>query len=148
MQIIVLDNSINTRLLWPDSERPESNQYALDVLSQSTEGSVFHVPTIWHYELAHVAARLVRNGEVSQASAISYFEQISLLPIITDVSSHANAGKATFALSIQFDISVYDAAYLELVLRLGGKLATNDKRLRAAGRRAGASLFAQPAVGP
>ncbi len=141
MQIIVLDNSINTRLLWPDSERPENNQYALDVLSQATEGSVFHVPTIWHYELAHVAARLVRNGEVSQASAMRYFEQISLLPIITDVSSHANAVKATFALSIQFDISTYDAAYLELVLRLGGKLATNDTRLRAAGQRAGASLY-------
>ena len=139
--IIVLDNSINTRLLWPDSGSPDSNRYAFDVLSQATNGSVFHVPTIWHYEAAHVAAGLVRTGQVSQASAVNYFEQINLLPIVTDVSSHANAAKATFALSIQFGLSVYDAAYLELVLRLGGMLATNDKRLRAAARRAGASLF-------
>lgn len=139
--IIVLDTSVIARLLWPDSESPDSNRYANDVLSQATNGSVFHVPTIWHYEVAHVAGRLVRNGQVSQASALSYFKEIALLPIVTDVSSHATATEATFALSIQFSLSVYDAAYLELVLRLGGTLATNDRRLRAAARRAGASLF-------
>lgn len=141
VNIIVLDNSINTRLLWPDSESPGSNQYALDVLGQAANGSVFHVPTIWHYEVANVAAGLVRTGQVSQASAVKYFEQIALLPIVTDIESHANAAKATFSLSIQFGLSAYDAAYLELVLRLGGTLATNDKRLRTAARRAGASLF-------
>lgn len=140
-QIVVLDNSINTRLLWPDAEIPENNQYALKVIRQAANGTVFHVPTIWHYEAAHVAATLVRTGEVSQASAARYFEQVALLPITTDTASHAHAATATFALSVQFGLSVYDAAYLELVLRVGGTLATNDKRLRAAALRAGASAF-------
>ena len=144
-EIIVLDNSINTRLLWPDSENPANNQYALRVIRQAQNGNVFHVPTIWHYEAAHVAAALVRTGQVSQASAIRYFEQVALLPIITDTSSHANAATATFALSIQFGLSVYAAAYLELALRLGGTLATNDKRLQAATRHAGTPLFERPA---
>lgn len=139
--IIVLDTSVIARLLWPDSESPDSNQYSFRVLKQATNGTVFHVPTIWHYEVAHVAARLVRNDKVSQASALSYFKEIALLPIVTDVSSHAIATEATFALSLQLSLSAYDAAYLELVLRLGGRLATNDRRLRAAARRAGASLF-------
>ena len=86
-EIIVLDNSINARMLWPDADSPRSNQYAFDVLSQAHDGSVFHVPTIWHYEAAHVAAKLVRTGQASQASAVGYFEQIALLPIETDVSS-------------------------------------------------------------
>ncbi len=141
-EIIVLDNSINTRLLWPDSENSDSNQYALDVLGQATGGTVFHVPTIWHYEVANVAATLVRRGQVSQASAVRYFEQIALLPIVTDISSHANSKQAAFALSIQFGLSAYDTAYLELALRLGGTLATNNRRLRGAARLAGASLFA------
>lgn len=144
-EIIVLDNTINTRLLWPDSENPANNQYALRVIRQARNGNVFHVPTIWHYEAAHVAAALVRTGQVSQASAIRYFEQVALLPIITDTSSHANAATATFALSIQFGLSVYAAAYLELALRLGGTLATNDKRLQAATRHAGTPLFERPA---
>lgn len=139
--IIVLDNSINTRLLWPDAESPENNRYALKVIQQAAAGSVFHVPTIWHYEAAHVAATLVRTGQVSQATAVRYFEQVALLPVTTDTPSHAHAATATFTLSIQFGLSVYDAAYLELVLRVGGALATNDKQLRTATLRAGASVF-------
>ena len=140
-EIIVLDNSINTRLLWPDSESPENNAYALKAIQQAASGSVFRVPTIWHYEAAHVAATLVRNGQVSQAHAMRYLEQVAMLPIVTDTSSHAHAASATLALSIQYELSVYDAAYLELVLRLGCSLATNDRRLRAAARQAGAPLF-------
>ncbi len=126
MNIIVLDTSVNARLLWPDSRSPDGNWYALDVLSQAANGSVFHVPTIWHYEIAHVVARLVRIGQVSQASAAGYLKEIALLPIVTDVTSHAKATEAAFALSMQFGLSACDAAYLELVLRLGGTLATND----------------------
>ncbi len=140
-EAIVLDNSINIRLLWPDTEVAENNRYAVKVIRQAGTGSVFHVPTIWHYEAAHVAAALVRTGQVSQASAARYFEQVALLPIMTDTPSHANAATATFALSIHFRLSVYDAAYLELVLRVGAALATNDRRLRTAALRAGASLF-------
>ena len=138
---IVLDNSINTRLLWPDTESPANNRYALKVIRQASGGSVFHVPTIWHYEAAQVASRLVRTNLVSQANVVKYLSQVALLPIVTDTPSHANAAGATFALSIQFGLSVYDAAYLELALRLGGVLATNDKQLQAAARRAGAPLF-------
>ena len=138
---IVLDNSINTRLLWPDTESPANNRYALKVIRQASGGSVFHVPTIWHYEAAQVASRLVQTNLVSQANVVKYLSQVALLPIVTDTPSHANAAGATFALSIQFGLSVYDAAYLELALRLGGVLATNDKQFQAAARRAGAPLF-------
>lgn len=140
-QVIVLDNSINTRLLWPDSESPENNEHAVKVIRQADEGAVFHVPTIWHYEATHVAAALVRGGQVSHATANRYLGQIAMLPIVTDATSHAHAASATFALSVQYGLSVYDAAYLELALRLGASLATNDRRLRAATRQAGASVF-------
>nr|WP_259737280.1 hypothetical protein [Synechococcus sp. CS-1329] len=37
-------------------------------------------------------------------------------------------------------LSVYDAAYLELSLRVGGRLASFDRRLRAATDAAGGRL--------
>ena len=140
-EAIVLDNSISARLLWPDAETPENNRYALRVLGQAASGSIFRVPTIWHYETAHVAAALVLRGQVTRASAMRYLEQVAALPIVTDTTSHALAASATFALGVQFGLSVYDAAYLELALRFGGPLATNDRRLRTAAREAGAPLF-------
>ncbi len=140
-EVIVLDNSINTRLLWPDVENPSNNQYALRVMEQAVNGSEFCVPTIWHYEAAHVAATLVRAGQVSQTSAKRYLREMAVLPIKTDTTSHASAGTATFELSIRLGLSVYDAAYVELALRTDGTLATNDRRLRIAARKAGALLF-------
>ena len=90
-EIVVLDNVISTRLLWPDSESPVNNQYALRVIRQAQNRNGHDVPTTWHY------------------------------------------------------LSARDAAYLELALRLGGTLATNDQRLQAATRHAGAPLFERPA---
>ena len=40
-QIIVLDNSINSRLLWPDSMKPANNAYALKVIQQAAKGRSF-----------------------------------------------------------------------------------------------------------
>ena len=140
-ETIVLDNSVNTRLLWPDVENPGNNEYALKVIRQAGRGAELRVPTIWHYEAAHVAATLVRTGQVSHAGALGYLRELAALPIVTDTASHANAAAATFALSAELGLSVYDAAYVELALRLGGALATNDRRMRRGARKAGARLF-------
>lgn len=140
-EAIVLDNSVNSRLLWPDVESPANNRYARKVIRRAARGGELHVPTIWHYEAANVVATLVRKGHVSRASAMSYLRALAALPIRTDTTSHTNATAATFALSAELGLSVYDAAYVELALRLSSALATNDKQLRDAARKAGAALF-------
>ena len=47
-EIVVLDNVISTRLLWPDSESPVNNQYALRVIRQAQNRNGHDVPTTWH----------------------------------------------------------------------------------------------------
>ena len=140
--IIVLDNSINSRLLWPDSSAPDNNQYALYIIQQAEHGVVFYVPTIWHYEVAQVAYRLTKSGEITQADAQNYFNLISLLPVKTDLRSHGDCSASTFSLSLQYNLSIYDSAYLELSLRLGAPLASNDKELKKAAQKAGVVIFA------
>jgi predicted nucleic acid-binding protein len=139
--IIVLDNSINSRLLWPDSADPENNQYALHIIQQAEQNAVFYVPTIWHYELTQVAYKLTKSGEITQADAQNYFNLTALLPIKTDLSSHGDCSVSTFSLSLQYNLSVYDSAYLELSLRLGAPLASNDKGLKKAADKAGVVIF-------
>lgn len=46
-------------------------------------------------------------------------------------------GAAVMDLARAYELSAYDAAYLELALRLGLPLATLDVRLRSAAERAG-----------
>jgi predicted nucleic acid-binding protein len=139
--IIVLDNSINSRLLWPDSADPENNQYALHIIQQADHNAVFYVPTIWHYELTQVAYKLTKSGEITQADAQNYFNLIALLPIKTDLRSHGSCSASTFSLSLQYNLSIYDSAYLELSLRLGAPMASNDKGLKKAAHKAGVVIF-------
>jgi len=141
--IIVLDNSINSRLLWPDSASPENNLYALHIIQQAEHDVVFYVPTIWHYEVVQVASRLTKSGEITQADAQNYFNLIFLLPIKTDLRSHGDCSASTFSLSLQYNLSIYDSAYLELALRLGAPLASNDKGLKKAAHKAGVVIFAE-----
>ncbi len=140
--IIVLDNSINSRLLWPDNAAPGNNKYALHTIQQAEQDVVFYVPTIWHYEVAQVAYSLTKSGEVTQADAQNYFNLISFLPIKTDLRSHGDCSASTFSLSLQYNLSIYDSAYLELSLRLDAPLASNDKGLKKAARKAGVVIFA------
>ena len=140
-QHIILDNSVNSRLLWPDTETPANNSYALKVIRQAVEGIVLYVPTIWHYEAAQVACNLTKMKRITQADAYNYFSQLALLPIVTDTLSHANVSARTYELGVQYGLSVYDGAYLELALRLGGELATNDVLLAKSAQRAGVPLF-------
>ena len=46
-ETIVLDNSVNSRLLWPDVESPANNGYARKVIRGAAGGSELHVPTMW-----------------------------------------------------------------------------------------------------
>ncbi len=140
--IIVLDNSINSRLLWPDTTDRKNNQYALYVIQQAEQNAVFYVPTIWHYELTQVAFKLTKSGKITQADAQNYFNLIALLPIKTDLRSHSDCSVLTYSLSLQYNLSIYDAAYLELSLRLGAPLASNDRDLKKAAQKAGVVFFA------
>jgi len=139
--IIVLDNSINSRLLWPDNAEPKNNRYALHIIEQAERSTVFYVPTIWHYEVTQVAYKLTKSGEITQADAQNYFNLIALLPIKTDLRSHSDCFSSTFSLSLQYNLSIYDSAYLELSLRLGAPLASNDKALKKAANKAGVIIF-------
>ena len=78
---------------------------------------------------------------ISQAASHAYFNQLAGLPIMTDSLSHANSVGAGYALCLQYGLSSYDSAYLELALRLGAYLATNDAGLIKAADKAGVALL-------
>jgi len=54
------------------------------------------------------------------------------LPVAVDSETDAHAWTTTLRLADRFDLTLYDAAYLELALRLSAPLATRDEALRSA----------------
>src|SRR5437588_8116749 len=87
------------------------------------------VPALWLYEIVNVVALAARKGRITQPHATQFLQSLTDLPIEVDYPSSALLFKAAPRLAEQHRLTGYDAAYLELALRLGLPLATLDQEL-------------------
>lgn len=101
----------------------------------ATEGAV--VPSLWRLEVANVLRGAVRRGRCDEAYADRSLGRLARMPIQTDVETDEHAWGRTRDLSRREDLTLYDAAYLELALRRELPIASNDTALIAAAGRCG-----------
>ncbi|PYT41398.1 MAG: VapC toxin family PIN domain ribonuclease [Acidobacteria bacterium] len=138
MSDFVLDASV--ALAWVlDKSVPV---YALDVQREMLGGKRGLVPALWHLEIANGLAMAERRGDLSGADVEDALDQIltaaaSKLDTETDLVSARDA----LANARRFQLTAYDAAYLDLARREELPLATLDKGLRAAATKAGVALL-------
>jgi predicted nucleic acid-binding protein len=136
-QDLVLDCSIT--MAWCFSD--ESSKKADKVLTHLVAGDTAHVPNLWALEVSNILAVGEKRKRIS-AAGISYFlERLQKLPIEMGVATSAYAFTNILNLSREYKISSYDAAYLDLAMRLGAPLATQDKQLLAVAKSAKVELF-------
>jgi predicted nucleic acid-binding protein len=95
------------------------------------------VPPLWLLELANGLVVAERRARLTRADSTRFLALIRQLPIQIDQTSTMDLGAAVMDLARAYELSAYDAASLELALRLGLPLATLDVRLRSAAERAG-----------
>jgi predicted nucleic acid-binding protein len=93
------------------------------------------VPALWETEFANVMLVLSKRKILSRHQATAAFHHAARLPLSVD--REPVAPRELFTLGERHDISTYDAAYLELALRRGLPLATQDARLARAAATAG-----------
>ena len=98
------------------------------------------VPGIWSVEIANVLLVAERRNRMTQEQSEEAIALLQSLLIQVDATTDANALGTTLVLGRQEGLAAYDAAYLELALRLGLPLATNDTRLMEAASRCGVDL--------
>jgi predicted nucleic acid-binding protein len=99
------------------------------------------VPQLWSYEVGNVLALATRRGRITTAARSQFVAMLNVLPIQFDSISSQQALNATLALADAHGLTVYDASYLELAMRLGVPLASLDGDLRAAASAAGVALL-------
>ena len=133
---IVLDCS--TVMAWCFED--ECDRHADAVLNALDEHSGF-APTIWPFEVANVLLAAERQRRLSASDTARFVELLAGLPIEIEPANPNLILTATLATGRTYGLSSYDAAYLELAMRTAAPLATRDKRLRAACRKAGVRLF-------
>lgn len=110
------------------------------LLAKLRTGDEATVPAHWPLEVANALLIAIRRGRISREKASRFFDDLGSLPIRIDSKSSENAFGRVFALAEQYELTVYDAAYLELAMRENLPLATLDQDLRKAARAAGVPL--------
>lgn len=103
------------------------------------EGAI--VPATWPLEVANGLLVNERRRRITAADRAAAFEKLTAMPIELDGETIAHAWDATFDLALAHRLTVYDAAYLELAVRLGLPLASLDGALRAGAQAAGIALL-------
>jgi predicted nucleic acid-binding protein len=69
---------------------------------------------------------------------------VDTLPIVEDAMRPAATQARVLSLARTYELTGYDATYLELVQRTGRALATFDRKLAGAARAAGVRVFGDP----
>jgi predicted nucleic acid-binding protein len=132
----VLDASVALAWCFADEKDPFA-----DAVAGRFPGVVAVVPNLWHLEVANIFVTAERRGRCTHADIVAWYGFLAGLPITVDDRTPTAAWGTTTDLARTHQLSAYDAAYLELALRLPAPLATLDKKLETAARAAGVGLF-------
>ncbi len=132
----VLDSSI--ALAWVYSD--ETTQAVTQVFGLLSDSGAW-VPGLWRLEVANVLEMGVRRKRHSADFRDATLADLAQLPIQVDADTDRKAWDATLHLAIRHQLTLYDAAYLELALRKNLALATLDEALRNAAGGENVSLM-------
>ena len=136
MRGCVLDASSVLAWCFEDERGPEA-----DALIERVAADGAAVPASWSLEIANGLVMGERRGRVKPAESAAFVAMIEELPIVADRATGARALHETMSLAREHRLTAYDAAYLELAMRLGLPLATGDRSLKAAAQRVGVVLI-------
>lgn len=131
----VLDNSVAMRWLFGDGSAQDQS-YAHYVLDLIDDGNVL-VPGIWCLEVANVITRAENKYGLTEVRSREFIHVLRQLQIQIDPETSLHALSNTLQLARRYNLSAYDAAYLELAMREILPVATLDAGLIKAVKTAG-----------
>lgn len=131
----VLDSSVALTWCFEDEATPYADQ-VLDRL----EYDAALTPAIWPLEIANALRTAEHRGRLKPAHSARFTELLRSLPISVEGVSLGRALGDVLDVARTYELTSYDASYLELAMREGLPLATQDLRLRTAAERAGVPL--------
>lgn len=132
---LVLDSSISLGWAFDD----EDNEQAAGVV-QLLDRDVARVSAIWPLEMTNALVIGERRGRISAAEITRFRSFLRTISIEVDPPSISTSFDVILGLARLYNLTTYDASYLELAQRLGLPLATLDQRLAVAAQSLGVDL--------
>jgi len=129
----VIDNSVVVGWYF-ESQATDYSDRVLDMLANDTA----YVPGLWILEFSNILRKATLAGKIDKTRSAEIIELVEGLPLAVDYTPAHIA--ANLQLATKYGLSSYDAAYLELAIRMKLPIAANDEALRSAAMRAGVGL--------
>lgn len=136
MTLCVLDSSAALAWVLPSEGSPEG-----DALLDQVANAGAAVPGLWPLEVANILLMAERRGRVTLAERQEALSVLADLPIQVDPHTAGHAWTDTLAMAAAHHLTVYDASYLELALRLSLPIASLDQALCRAAESCGVRLI-------
>jgi predicted nucleic acid-binding protein len=131
----VVDASVALAWCFPD----EASEYA-DAVLTALEGQELIVPAIWPIEITNALLVGERRKRIRQPEIRRFADLLMGLKISEDLQNVSEALGHVLPLAREYDISAYDASYLDVAIRHEAPLATLDRTLQQAARDAGVTI--------
>ena len=132
----VLDCSVTMAWFFKD----EANPYA-NAVRRALVRTKAIVPALWRLEVANILVLGERRRRSTEAEASKWLRYLQMLPIRVDDETVVRAWSDTLHIARSYDVSAYDAAYLELAIRLDLPLASLDNDLKSTAVSAGIAEY-------
>ena len=137
---IVLDASMAVAWLFED----EATEAVDDIMRRVVDVGAI-VPPLWRLEVANTLHNAMRRRRCDRAYVDYSLNRLARLPIFLDTETNVHAWGSILELARKRDLTIYDACYLELALRIGKPLASCDGALLKAAKASGVETFAADA---
>lgn len=135
----VLDASVTIR--WALQDGSVADRTYADQVLDSFAVTFALVPALWYTETIHVLRCAEDDGKFGESALTGFVYRLGQLPIEFDAAAPSSIQLAVAAISREFRLTGYDAQYLELARRKNLPLATLDKDLRKAAKKAGVPVY-------
>lgn len=136
---LVLDASAALAWLIERKDRVEARLAHEILIHLQTYDAV--VPALWFPEVTNGVLVAERRGVVDAARSALFLATIDPLKLMEDPLRPSAVQGSVLSLTRNYGLTAYDATYLELILRMGLPLATFDRQLAEAVRKAGGRVF-------
>lgn len=122
--------------------KDEASQALNALLFRLTTGEPAVVPAHWAIEVGNALLMAIRRTRIPYEDVVEFLTDLTSLPIELDRTETNLIRVSILPLAEKHKLTLYDAAYLELALRLNLPLATLDRELRKAAKLESIPLIA------
>jgi len=136
---IVLDASVT--LAWLIERVDAAEVHLTNEILRQIQAQDAIVPSLWFLEVSNGILMAERRGVVTPAQSVRFLGMVDTLPIEEDRTQSALVQATALTLARAYGLTAYDATYLELTVRTRRTLATFDRQLADATRKAGGRVF-------